>query len=155
MNLIRVLIMGLALSSAAIAQAQDYDFNNGVGYDQGDWRGRPRPPRPDPGYPPPPRYNDLCQGTYFGSYANGWQAYTTVQPQGGGAIAVSIQVTYPKPASFTAYGSCNQWGDHAQITYTLSGRLPVVHRGVINYDYYGRAVMTGHQDNGYDFTFTR
>lgn len=137
-----------ATASADWQEENDYDYDYGRGRDgRGDW-GRGRHGRP---IPPPPYRQDLCSGTYVGSYSNGKSAVMSFVRTGYQTVNVTVQLGGRE--FYSASGSCDQRGLQAQVVFTLHGH-GIVHRGYIS-ESYGRATLQGAQDGGFAFNLSR
>lgn len=109
----------------------------------------PGPGYPPPGYPvPPPTYENLCEGSYSGTYSNGLGAQLTIYGN-------QIYIVLNGGATFTGTVYCQQYGTQANISYQLTQPAPIAGSGQISTDYNGRAFLQISQNNGLNFGGSR
>ncbi len=88
----------------------------------------------------PPQFGqDLCQGTYIGTFSNGFNANFNMNPGWGDEL--TVYVTIPG-ANYIGRGTCRQWGYQAQVEFVTT---PTNYEVTANIDVGpdGRAYMTG------------
>jgi hypothetical protein len=133
----KTLIVLVSLLATFTTSAHADQFGNDFGRG-GPGRGRPA--------------QDLCSGTYFGSYSNGKSAVFSFVRTGFNSVNVNVQLGGREV--YTAVGSCDQRGNQAQFVFQLTNAAPIVHRGMIS-DFGGRASIQGAQDGGFQFSLSR
>jgi len=93
--------------------------------------------------------NNLCSGTFIGTFSNGFNANFNMNPGFGGSL--NVYVIAPGQ-NYLGQGTCRQWGNQAQVEFVTNPFNYQVTANV-NVGPDGRAYMTGFV-SGVNLTFS-